>query len=209
MRSRDAWLAVIAAALGVSEEACKREAKDAPAAVHDVPSTSASVAAAALSASSDPIATASASAVTSASATPKRDTHASFGGSIGTIGTIGHVGNNSCGATVRQPEPTANVTAHAAGGEVTGDDRVIATLRPRLRYCGNQELKQNPDASGKIVVSVSIAASGDVTAAAVAQNMGASANVAQCMARSVRTAKFPAGSAARTLNIAIGLSADR
>ena len=41
VRSRDAWLATIAAVLGASELACKKDAVDGPAAVREVPSASA------------------------------------------------------------------------------------------------------------------------------------------------------------------------
>jgi len=69
MRNRDAWLAAIAAAMGISEEACRRDAApQAQQVVSAAASSSVMVAATAPSASADttPSATASASAIASA-----------------------------------------------------------------------------------------------------------------------------------------------
>ncbi len=231
MRSRDAWLAVFAAALGVSEDACKREGKDAPPAVHDVPSatTSAIVAAAAPpSASAEPAP--SASAVASASAAPSASAVASakpvpkpselqlLGISNAACGAvvprndlqnlqqIGRV-NPSCGATAN-PEtvrgPIAEVQVHVQNG-AAGDDRVVVSLRARFRTCANNGLKQDPTMQGKLVISASIAANGEVTTTSIAQNTGLSEPVAQCMSHGVRNATFPAG-AARTVQIVVNQS---
>jgi hypothetical protein len=244
MRNRDAWLAAIAAALGISEEACKHDA--APQA-QAVASASASVAASAPSASADtmPSATASASAAPSASASVaaikpvpnplgtvdpmsglcgasvqnqlnQLTTNGSCGvstyqpgtigsGGIGSLNTIGH--SNACGAPGHpSPMPTtssprAEVTLNVTGG-AAGDDHIATNLRPRFRACANQALRSDPSEQGKIVVSVKIAANGEVSSADVASNSGISAASAQCMARMLRNAQFPAG-AARTINVAI------
>lgn len=221
MRSRDAWLAVIAAALGVGEDACKRDVKDAPAAVREVPSASASVsvsvAAPAPSESASSIPIASASAAPSASASVRAEDLAKLltgtpgppatSLTIGTIGTGIGVGNihNSCGATAIRPidtAPTANVAVSAIGG-VPGDERIVALMRGKLRACANQALKQNPNEQGKLLVRVTVGPNGDVTSTAIASNAGLSDASAQCMSRSMRSASFPASSAARTLDVTI------
>ncbi len=231
MRSRDAWLAVIAAALGVSEAACTRDGKDAPTAVHDVPSattSSAIVAAIAPSASAD-LAPSASSVVASASAAPSASAVASatpvpkpselqlLGISNAACGAVVPRNdlqnlpnlrvNPSCGATAN-PEPirgpTAEVQVHVQNG-AAGDDRVVASLRARLRACANNGLKQDPTMQGKLVISASIPANGEVTTTSIAQNAGLSEAVAQCMSRGVRNASFPAG-AARTVQIFVNQS---
>jgi hypothetical protein len=57
IRSRDAWLATIAAVLGASELACKKD-NDGPAAAREVPSASASSTAPVVAASAPPEVTA-------------------------------------------------------------------------------------------------------------------------------------------------------
>lgn len=225
MRSRDAWLAVFAATLGVSEEACKRDGKDAPAAARDTPSATASsaiVAATAPSASADPApsasvvasASASASAVASATPVPKPSptelqllavlgsannpnfiSNAACGAVVpnNNLQNLGRI-NPSCGATANNTVrgPTADVQVRVQNG-AAGDDAVVVRLRPKFRSCANRGLSQDPNMQGKLVISVTIAATGDVTATAIAQNSGLSESVAQCMSRGARYAAFSAG----------------
>jgi hypothetical protein len=236
MRSRDAWLAVFAAALGVSEEACKRDVKDAV--VHDAPSASASavamVAATAPSASAEPTPALSAPASASASAAPSASAPAAHATakpttdpaelaraiaiadavnhSPNTIGTgtigLGHMNAScgasaSCGATVQRHSPIANVSTNVSNG-AAGDERVVASMRPRLRACVNQGLQQDPSMHGKVVLRVSIAANGEVTSSSVAQNNGLSDGTAQCMARALRNSTFEARSgSARSIDVTV------
>jgi hypothetical protein len=246
MRTRDAWLAAIAAALGISEDACRH---DAAPQLQQVASAAASsiapiIALTAPSASADVAPSASTNAIASASATPNataapnasallailskqapttmpQDMQAICGASVQTRrqnipgnGSCGAIpsnmnrfpGNGSCGGVGAplQPQtahPAAVVSVSLTSG-AAGDDHVAAALRPRFRNCANQALAQDPSQQGKLVIAAAVAANGEVTTAAVASNTGLSGNSAQCMARIVRNAQFPAG-AARTIMIAI------
>ncbi len=218
MRSRDAWLAVFAAALGVSEEACKRAGEDAPIAVHDVPSATTStsiVAASEPSASAEPASSASvvasaspsasASAVASAKPVPKPSSTdlQMLALSNAICGAVPQRNlNASCGGSANPQTvqgPTADVQLHVQNG-AAGDDRVVASLRPRFRSCANNGLKQDPNMQGKLVITATIAANGEVTSTSIAQNSGLLDSVAQCMSRGARNASFPAG-AVRTIQI--------
>ncbi|HEY2370889.1 MAG TPA: AgmX/PglI C-terminal domain-containing protein, partial [Polyangiaceae bacterium] len=115
-------------------------------------------------------------------------------------------GNGACGGVGAplQPQtahPAAVVNVSLTSG-AAGDDHVAAALRPRFRNCANQALAQDPSQQGKLVIAAAVAANGEVTTTAVASNTGLSGNSAQCMARIVRNAQFPAG-AARTIMIAV------
>ena len=249
MRNRDAWLAAIAAALGISEEACRRDAAPQVQQVATPASSSVSVVAAtAPSASADiaPSATAVASAAPSASAsaavvkpltsaqTLQELSHAICGAVAqntlqlnaacgGTAQVLQQMpGNGSCGAMpqnripgggacggIGAPQqqgtgvrgPTAVIAVTVTGG-ATGDERVVNVLRPRMRACANQALSQDPSQQGKLLVTVTVAANGDVQKADITNNAGLSAASAQCMLRGVKNATFPAG-AVRTLTLAI------
>jgi hypothetical protein len=120
---------------------------------------------------------------------------------------LGNLHNGACGASAicgarRQPTgPTAIIQTTLAGASA-GDERVIAMNKGRLRMCANQALKQDPTQQGKLVVTVAVAASGEVSSASVASNVGLSAQSAACMSATLRRVTFPAGSA-RTFTLAI------
>ncbi len=245
MRNREAWLAAIATALGISEEACRR---DAAPQVQQVASAASSIAP--VVAETAPSASAVASAAPSASGsvaslvkpapsmTPQQQLmQAICGASVqnqlqnmpanGICGVSVNPpnrlpGNLSCGATVNtgripgggscggigappQQQGTRGVTAVvnvSLTGGASGDDHVAASLRPRFRACANQALAQDPSQQGKLVIVAVIAANGEVTNSNVSNNTGLSGSSAQCMARMVRNAQFPAG-AVRTITVAI------
>jgi len=127
---------------------------------------------------------------------------------------MAHVTQNGCGgpaiatgrgiggATTTLPTPVIDIQASVSGGS-SGDDRIVATARPRLRACANQALQTNPTLlQGKVVVSLTVGATGEVTSSTVAGNTGLSPTAAACMAARMRSLQFPAGTA-RTLSVAI------
>lgn len=222
MRSRDAWLAAIAATLGISEEACRREAAPQIQQVASAAAASSSapvIAATAPSASADTTATATASVIASAAPSASVPSIAKVSPSDqaklleisqAICGAVPRqnvlLQNGACGAIGTQPNspttsPRAEITLFVSGG-AAGDDHVATNLRPRFRACANQALMQDPSQQGKLVIIVKIAANGEVTSADVASNAGLSPASAQCMTRMVKNAQFPAG-AARTLDVAI------
>jgi len=199
--SRDAWLATIAAVLGTSELACKKDSSDGPAVAREVPSVTASASASVATAPSETASTevvASASATASASAAP---VGTGIGiGNIGTgnIGRIGHAAcgvgrtNPSCGATVDIGGPVAVISTTVTGA-ASGDERVVAMMRPRLRGCANKGLAMDPTQTGKAVVTIAIGANGEVATSNVTSSTGLGASTVACMAAAFRSATFPAG----------------
>jgi hypothetical protein len=211
MRTREAWLAAMAAVLGVSDGACKKDdSVDAPAAVREVPSASASASVAATapseSASTEVAASASVapSASVVASATP---TVTGIGlGNIGTLGTIGHGAcglahvNPACGARASNQEPTTNVNLQLIGSDSADDRRVVQTnLRARMRACANNAAKNDPNIQGSGVLELAIDAHGAVTRVdSPAGNLPESA--LGCMKTGAHSVKFAEG-AARTIRV--------
>jgi hypothetical protein len=110
----------------------------------------------------------------------------------------------SCGASLPQarPSPTAVVQTTVTGAATPGDERVVLSARPRLRACANQALAQDPSQQGTLVVSISVAANGDVTTATVTRNGGLNAQSAACMSGVMRRLSFDAGGA-RMLTVTI------
>jgi len=204
MRSRDAWLATIAAVLGASELACKKDSNDGPAVAREVPSVTASASASV--AATAPSETASASAMTSATASASAMSSSAPpvgtgipSGNLGQIGQVGHAAacggghpNPSCGATVYVKGPTAVISTSVTGA-ATGDERVVAMMRPRLRNCANKGLAVDPTETGKAVVTIAIGANGEVATSSVTSSTGLGASTVACMAVAFRSATFPAG----------------
>ena len=82
-------------------------------------------------------------------------------------------------------------------------DRALAvSLKPRMRTCAMRGLALDPSELGKVVVSATLDASGNVTATSLTTNNGLAAGTAACMVTQARTKQFPAG-APRTVQIHI------
>ncbi len=69
---------------------------------------------------------------------------------------------------------------------------VIQRYAPGIQYCYGNELKRDPTLRGKLVVAVTVAASGDVIEATVVQNTVGSQRLAACALSQIRDWKFPA-----------------
>jgi hypothetical protein len=197
--SADAWLAAIAAALGVSDVACSRDSTNAPAAVREVTSVALVDSVAAIETAS-----AAPSAMDTASAAPSTVASGGVGGrhetpaSCGAIGTIGHLNEirnmpitqQACGAPApRNVGPRAVIAAKVTGA--TGiDERVVGAARPRLRLCANKGLQNDPNETGKAVVTVVIGPNGDVTSSTLTSASGLAATTTACMAAVFRNVTF-------------------
>ncbi len=89
------------------------------------------------------------------------------GGGLATIGTTGKgkgtaetVGTEQ---KVQGPKGSANVGGAAvAGGSVSNADSVVARMRAGFRACYNRELQSNPDAQGRIMLTIKIGPGGEV-----------------------------------------------
>jgi TonB family protein len=106
------------------------------------------------------------------------------GGAVGGAGSgVGGVvgGTGTGGAGARAPgRSNASLLA------------VVRRYAPGIQFCYDNELKRNPSLRGKIVVSLVVAASGEVLEAAiVADSLGAPA-MRECVLAQLRAWKFPA-----------------
>jgi hypothetical protein len=211
MRSREAWLAAIATALGMADVACKKDVADGPAAVREVASASSSAPVVAASAPSE-----TASAVTIASAVPSASASTASTSSakppdlrsvgLGNLGTIG-IGHGVCGARVNpacgaSPAPRdvqPNVNIQLLGSDNADDRRVVQTnLRARVRSCALNAVKNDPNTQGDVVMNIEIDAHGAVTNV---DSQGAlAAGATTCMKSAARNVKFAEGTA-RTIRV--------
>lgn len=71
-------------------------------------------------------------------------------------------------------------------------ERSIARLRPGFRACYNRGLATDPSMSGNLVMSLKVAANGDVTDVTKASGTGLSSEVEQCILRRAKAASFDA-----------------
>ena len=201
MRSREAWLAAMAAVLGVSDGACKKDATEAPAAVREIASVAAATVPSASATASSSTAIESATASASASVAPSV--------SVATVTRVtdpGMLRSDSlqqaiCGARPEVRAPRANVTTTFTGA-ASGDERVIGAARPRLRNCANKGLMVDPTETGKAVVTIAVGGGGDVTTSSVTSSAGLGPQTTACMASAFRTMAFGAG-AARSIVVTI------
>lgn len=94
--------------------------------------------------------------------------------------------------------------AGAAGGTVGGSGSapgvyrsnasllaVIQKYAAGIQYCYGNELKRDPSLSGKLVVAMTVAASGEVIEARVVQNTVGSERLASCALAQIRDWRFP------------------
>lgn len=105
---------------------------------------------------------------------------------------------------VGSPTPTGLVSANeiSATKPVSGAARVVRANMPRARACYRLGLMNDPNMTGKLVITARVEASGAVSDATVAQNVGLSPSVAACLAQSFREATFAApGGDGSTLTI--------
>lgn len=93
----------------------------------------------------------------------------------------------------------ASGSGDTAGGAAPGVYRSNASLLAVVRryaagiqYCYSNELRRTPGLAGKLVVTLVVAASGQVTEASVAQNTLGSERLAACALSQIREWKFPA-----------------
>lgn len=122
------------------------------------------------------------------------------GGGLGDIGGRGLSEGNRKGEAqkVSGPKGNANVGGAAvSGGDVANASRVVAGMRAGFRNCFNRELAQNPDAQGKVDLSIKVGPGGEVqNVTAVAS--GSLGSAVECVKARARSAQFdpPSGGSA-------------
>ena len=123
------------------------------------------------------------------------------GGGLGALGASGRSeGTTGTGAAqkVSGPKGNANVGGAAvSGGEVANASRVVAGMRAGFRNCFNRELAQNPDAQGKIDLSIKVGPGGEVQSVSAAAS-GSLGSAVECVKARARSAQFdpPSGGSA-------------
>ena len=88
----------------------------------------------------------------------------------------------------------ASIAAAPAPGSIgaTPPCSVIQRYSAGIQYCYGNELKRDATLRGKLVVALTVAASGDVVEATVVQNTVGSTRLAECALSQIRDWKFPA-----------------
>ncbi len=220
MRTREAWLSAVAAALGVSVAACKGSS-DQSVAAREVAAPSTSVAAApSVQPSASPSAseTPSASVAASASAAPSvvsgLKTVASGGGQIqlgrGLDGIRGSCGARAnCGGGQGVPDVARNaVLTINIGGTPAPEEAVHTRLNALWRGCANAEMAKNPSFRGSLTMEITLV-DGGVTNAVITSNNSVPTSVTECMLLRVRNNQFSAGTVPRTLNISVSIAPEK
>lgn len=160
--TRDRWLAAFATVLGVSAEACAREAEPStvPVTAYEVPSASGSSAPMLITASTTPP-----PSIATPSTPPPPEPSCASKPAQGACGS-GTCSAKSCAATVAtspSPSPSPSPPPLPAASSVPDAARVVASLQPKFRACYQTQLSSDPNAEGSVTLTVDIAADGKVT----------------------------------------------
>jgi len=114
--------------------------------------------------------------------------HSTVTGSIVAIGTLAPAppiaGDGTGGADVHASAPGVHRT----------NASLLATIQryaAGIQFCYENELNREPGLRGKLVVAITVSASGEVTEASVVQNTFASNRIASCALAQIRQWKFP------------------
>lgn len=133
---------------------------------------------------------------------------AAGGGGLASIGQTGggQVATAGTATKVAGPKLMVGASASVAGGSVGNANAVVARMSAGFRRCYNQGLSSNPDMSGRVNVTARIGPGGEVQSVTATPSGSISADVANCIAARVRSARFdpPEGGAA-TINIPVTL----
>jgi outer membrane biosynthesis protein TonB len=82
----------------------------------------------------------------------------------------------------------------ASAGEIRTDASLLAVVRkyaPGIQFCYDNELERNPSLGGKLIVAITVAASGKVTDAVVVKDTLRSAALTACALAQIEAWKFP------------------
>ncbi len=80
------------------------------------------------------------------------------------------------------------------GADLRSDASLLAVVRKYaagIRFCYDNELKREPTLRGKLIVAITVAASGEVTGANVVEDTLRSAELTSCALAQIRSWKFP------------------
>jgi len=115
------------------------------------------------------------------------------GGGLGSIGSTTAGGGNGTGAAevVKGPRGNANTGPTSnSGGIVSNAARVVAGMRAGFRNCYNRALAQNPDAEGRIGLSIRVGPGGEVQGVSAAPSGNLPDSVVSCVKARAQAAQF-------------------
>jgi TonB family protein len=101
-------------------------------------------------------------------------------------GTGGGAGG---GAPNGSTSSTGNASSYRSNESLLS---VVRRYAPGIQFCYDNELKKNPGLRGKIVVAITVLASGEVSEATMVENSLGSKSVADCVLAQIHGWRFPA-----------------
>jgi hypothetical protein len=127
------------------------------------------------------------------------------GGDLSSLrgGDTGAVGTSAGVATKVVPVGNVEFGGASASVPVSNAEAVIRTqIQPGAKRCYQRGLETDPSQSGKLVILIKVAPSGEVDSVSAASNSGLSAQVASCIQSVARRAKFDApGATGSTIQV--------
>ncbi|MFN8178076.1 MAG: AgmX/PglI C-terminal domain-containing protein [bacterium] len=116
-----------------------------------------------------------------------------IGGAQIEIGALGSVGGDGSDASATHTGALGG-TSGSTDGELRSDASLLAVVRkyaPGIRFCYENELKKQPGLGGKLVVAITVAATGNVSDAVVVQDTLGSAALTSCAMAQIKAWRFP------------------
>jgi TonB family protein len=113
---------------------------------------------------------------------------------IGAITRTGSSGGSADGGSGGRAGGRRGGTGSVAGSELRTDASLLAVVRKYsagIRFCYDTELKKDPSLRGKLIVAITVAASGAVTETRVVQDTLGSDALTSCALAQMRSWKFP------------------
>lgn len=117
----------------------------------------------------------------------------SAGNALSSIGAAGKTTEQGSGnvAAVKGPSGNAQLgSANVAGGRVPDASSVTARMRAGIRACYNRGLNENPDASGRINLTIHVGPGGEVTSVTATATGNLPASVVDCVKGRAQSARF-------------------
>lgn len=129
------------------------------------------------------------------------------GGGLAAIGSTGRSAETQGTGTkqvVKGPKGSASVGGAAvAGGTVSNASRVVAGMRAGFRACYNRELQSNPDAQGRIQLTIKVGPGGEVQGVSAAPSGNLGSAVACVKARAAAAQFAPPDGGMAVVNVPV------